>query len=117
MHTSKDTGPSGWRLPLCFTPRAAVWHSTQSSFLCAETANWASCTATDLPASSFISASSWQLKHFEFGIAGSIAAASAAVVRRCRRGFLRAGGQRACQGDQDRGKRERGDEAADSEAC
>ena len=62
MQTSKDTGPSALRG--CLTVAAVTWHSTHSRRLCAETLNSASLTASDLPASSFISGSSWQSRHF-----------------------------------------------------
>ena len=58
MQTSNVTGPSGCRLPLCFTVSAAVWHSTQSRRLWAPVLNCASMTAMDFPASFAISGSS-----------------------------------------------------------
>ena len=80
-HTWGLTGPSGlrgWRIS-----RADSWQSAHSSLRCAERPKWAADTDSDLPSSSFISGSSWQLRHFcddtcGLSAAGVCAAAGAA---------------------------------------
>ena len=75
----------------CLVVSASVWHSTQSTRLCAPAPYCAAITAIDAPASDSYSASSWHLKHFSFGIFSAVSARRGCPLRRewrCRGGLV-----------------------------